>query len=134
MKREGFNLDDYKELPYFESLKLAIEEKDLGKIKELITEYDEVLKRNPYGIVAESPGPGYQASPDDVPVTAKREKGIYFKTDNTVVLKHSQFKREMYIYQRMQEAVEEAKSTDVRYDIDDVIAEAYAIIEGGANV
>lgn len=134
MKKEGFNLDDYKELPYFELLKVAIKEKDLEKIKKLIAEYDEVLKRDFPGIIAENPGPGYQASPGDEPVIPTSERGIYFKTEHAVTLKHSQFKREMYIYQRMEEAVIEARSTTIRYGATDVINKMRAVVRGELDV
>ena len=134
MKKEGFNIDDYTELPYFEALKVAVKEQNVEKIKALIAEYDEFLKINSHGIVAESPGPGYQASSNDEPVPPVSGRGIYFKTEHNVILKHSEFKREMYIYQRMQEAELEARSTDVRYRATDVINKMHAIARGKLNV
>ena len=134
MKKEEFNIDDYKELPYFEALKVAIKEQNTEEIKTLIAEYDEYLKKNSHGIVAESPGPGYQASPNDEPIPPVNGGGIHFKTGHTARLKHSQFKREMYIYQRMQEAELEARSTDVRYRATDVINKMHAIARGELNV
>jgi len=132
VENSGFKLDNYRELSYFEPLKVAIAEEDMEKIDALILEYDEFLEKNKH-LIAESPGPGYQASLEDEPAPI-HEKGIHFKKDPTVTLKHSLFKREMYISKRLMQAEIEIHTTNLRYNVDDVFEEAYAIIKEHSNV
>jgi hypothetical protein len=100
VKQEGFDWEYYKDLTYYEPLRVAAKENDLDKIKALSAEYD---------------------------------RGIYFK-EHISTVKHSMFKRELYIYEQLREAAIEAKTTDIRYSAEDVFAEMRVIVGGKMNV
>jgi len=106
-------------------LKIALEEKDVKRIYALIAEYDEFLEKNPHFSV-----PGMIISEN-----RGSERGINFTSSSyTATLRHSDFKREMYISKRLHDAELEAKSTTVRYSMDEVLSEMRAIAEGRDNV